>query len=314
MGAAAAPIPNCTPKSNVEAIFDDSGSMAGTDPNKLRRDALISIINARQNSGKTLGAVEFGSSAKPIFAPGNVGAQRAAMVAAITAAIQDDEGSTNYNAGFALAGQQNPNATARIFLTDGDHNVGPYAGGHAPGPPTYVIGFSNIGDQARLQEIATSTGGAYFPNVTAGNLTQTLTDINAALNCQTAPQRFVDQFTAPNQVKAHALRVPSGTQSYDLVMSWSNPLDKFAIGNISIRSRGRTVARYIARSTPSATASGRRRRPATRLLVKTTPGATFQNVVIRRVKRGRLKFQVKSTAFSGQPTTVTTQLTPSRRR
>jgi uncharacterized protein with von Willebrand factor type A (vWA) domain len=34
----------CTPLSNVEAIVDDSGSMAGTDPQTLRAQAVKLII------------------------------------------------------------------------------------------------------------------------------------------------------------------------------------------------------------------------------------------------------------------------------
>src|SRR5690242_21372610 len=75
-GAHAAPA--CTPAANIEAIIDDSGSMAVTDPNRLRVQAMDLLINAL-GSGTTLGAIEFGSAedfttpptpaADPVFNP-----------------------------------------------------------------------------------------------------------------------------------------------------------------------------------------------------------------------------------------------------
>src|SRR5438445_9060918 len=81
-GAAAA---SCTPKTNIEAIIDDSGSMAITDENLLRVKGLDLLINSLPP--KTfLGAVEFGSSlfgsqpaADTVFKPEAVGPNASAM-------------------------------------------------------------------------------------------------------------------------------------------------------------------------------------------------------------------------------------------
>src|SRR5436190_5848375 len=51
----------CTPATNIEAIDDDSGSMAGTDSNTLRVKGLKLLIKTL-SSGTLLGAVEFGGS------------------------------------------------------------------------------------------------------------------------------------------------------------------------------------------------------------------------------------------------------------
>src|SRR5262249_9583240 len=63
-GAVAAPrahaAAECTQATNIEAIIDDSGSMAITDQNLLRVQAMDLLINAL-GSNTTLGAIEFGS-------------------------------------------------------------------------------------------------------------------------------------------------------------------------------------------------------------------------------------------------------------
>ena len=41
--------------------------------------------------------------------------------------IQADNGGTDYNAAFNTGRAANPGAQARIFLTDGGHNLGDYA-------------------------------------------------------------------------------------------------------------------------------------------------------------------------------------------
>src|SRR6478609_10115441 len=79
----------CTRVTNVEAIVDDSGSMAGTDSNRLRVQAMDLLINAL-DSNTTLGAIEFGWSFDPaapsadvVFPTEPVGANAAAMKAAL---------------------------------------------------------------------------------------------------------------------------------------------------------------------------------------------------------------------------------------
>jgi len=105
---------------------------------------------------------------------------------------------TNYNAGLQAAGAQNPDADARIFITDGGHGRGgaiaPFDPTTADGTKTYVISLRAQSplkpggtDDQRLQDIAARTGGAYFRNVTAEQLGPVLDTIDAlALGCGTA--------------------------------------------------------------------------------------------------------------------------------
>lgn len=303
----------CTPVSNIEAIVDDSGSMALTDPDKLRVSALSLLIDTPGNERITLGAVEFGGAilssdvaAETLFPPEAIGPNAAAMKAAMRARVDADNGITDYNAAFSKASADNPNANARIFLTDGGHNVGDYANGHAGGPPTYVIGFSaaTAGDDgARLQQIATETGGRYFPQTDARSLQAVMNEIGTTLTCQSPPKTFGDTFTRAGQNRAHAVRIAGGARTAQLTLSWSSPLDQFSIAQVRIVKRGKPVA----------VASARRLR---RLRLTQRRGATFLVVKVGNLTKGSLRFKVRATRIgSGQPSvSLTTQVTQSARR
>jgi hypothetical protein len=300
----------CTPVSNIEAIVDDSGSMAGTDPGKLRVAALALLIDTPGNERITLGAVEFGGaiftgepSAETLFPPEPIGPNASAMKSAMTARVDANNGITDYNAAFAKASADNPNAKARIFLTDGGHNVGDYANGHAGGPPTYVIGFSaaTTGDDgARLQQIATDTGGRYFAQTDASNLQAVMNEIGTTLTCQSPPKTFNDTLSE-GQSKPHAVKLARSARSAQLTLSWSSPLDAFTVTQVRIVRRGKVVA----------IAAARKRK----LRLTTRRGATFLVVKVGHLTKGSLRFKVRATRVgSGAPSVnLTTQVTQSRR-
>jgi hypothetical protein len=299
----------CTKTTNIEAIIDDSGSMALTDSNRLRVQAMDLLINAL-DPGTTLGAIEFGGFLTPpadaVFNPEPVGPNAAAMKAALDKAIQADNGATDYNAAFDTARAADPGAKARIFLTDGGHDVDAYNNTHLnpapPQTPTYVIGFSSgVGqpeDQARLQQIATDTGGKYFPLPDSSALQSVMDQIEAILTCQSAPKTFTDQL-AQGKSKRHAVTIARGSRSAQLALSWTSPLDKFRISGLKIVRHGKVVAK-----------SSRARK----LKVTVTTGATNVVVKVKRLVRGKLRFKVKAvTVGSGQPkVALTTQVTQAR--
>jgi hypothetical protein len=118
--------------------------------------------------------VQFGTDASVIFPPTPVAGNEAPMIGALDAALQADNGSTNYVDAFKAGQASNPGAQARIFLTDGGQNendIDATNDHRGWGGPVYVIGLT-IGpsgqgnsDADRLQRIASETGGAYFPGV-----------------------------------------------------------------------------------------------------------------------------------------------------
>jgi hypothetical protein len=302
----------CTKASNIEAIIDDSGSMSITDPNTLRVKGMKLLINTL-SSRTFLGAVEFGGSfdsstpsADTVFKPEAVGPNAAAMGNAMDAVIKADNGGTDYNAAFAQSDADNPNAVARIFLTDGGHNVGNYNNGHLVHKvPTHVVSFSSGitgADQARLQTIANDTGGHYYPQVDSSKLQSVMNTIGAALTCQTPPQTFNDKL-AQGKSKTHAVTIGANTKSLQIALTWSSPLDQFTISHLRLISHGKVIALAS-------------RRKVRRLKVKRTKSQTFTILKVSGLRKGKLRFRLKATKIgSGQPkVTLTTQVSRGRKR
>lgn len=298
----------CVSASNIEAIIDDSGSMAITDSGTLRVKGLKLLINTL-SPGTTLGAVEFGGnffssstpSADTVFPPEPVGANAAAMATALEGKIKADNGGTDYNSAFAQSDADNPNAQARIFLTDGGHDVGTYNNGHLTHKvPTYVIGFSTgVADpeaQQRLKTIASDTGGQFYPLSDSSQLQSVMNSIGAALTCETPPQSFTDKLKQ-GAAKTHSVSIGASTKSLQIALTWASPLDKFTISNLKLVRHGQTIAQSA-------------RRKAKRLTVKTTTSPTFTVLKVSGLTKGKLTFKVKATTIgSGQPqVTLTTQV------
>jgi hypothetical protein len=294
----------CTPKTNIEAIIDDSGSMSFTDENRLRVQAMDLLINALPTQTQ-LGAIEFGSefekpAADTVFPPEPVGANAATMKSALDAAIQADNGATDYNAAFAKADADNPTSEARIFLTDGGHDVDTYNEAHlAHNVPTYVIGFGSglaaPEDQARLQKIAADTGGQLFELEDNSSLQSTMTKIEAALTCQTPPREFND-LLKEGQVKIHSVPVGASTKTLQIVLSWASSLDKFKLAGLRLVAKGKVVAAA---------------RPKVRKLhVTKEAGQTFLVAKVSGLRKGSLRFAVKAAKVgSGEPKVkLTTQV------
>ncbi|HXD55975.1 MAG TPA: hypothetical protein VN618_14560 [Solirubrobacteraceae bacterium] len=307
-GARARSAAACTAATNIEAIVDDSGSMAVTDPGTLRVKGLKLLISTLPAT-TTLGALEFGGNffaeastpaADQLFPPEAVGANSAAMASAMEAKIKADNGGTDYNAAFALSDTENPGAQARIFLTDGGHDIGTYNNGHLTHKvPTYVIGFSaGVGtseDQARLQAIASETGGRFFPLTDSSELQSVMNEIGAAITCQTPPQTFKDTLKA-GASKTHAVAIGANTKSLQIALTWASPLDKFTIGGLKLTSHGKLIAKAS--------------RHVRKLSVKSTTSETFTILTVSGLRKGKLSFKVKAaTIGSGAPTvTLVTQV------
>lgn len=304
---------SCTPVSNIEAIIDDSGSMSFTDADKLRVSALELLIDTPGNEKILLGAAEFGGAlgfpgeppaADTVFPPEAIGPNAAAMKAALKAKIDADNGLTDYNSAFAQAQADNPNAKARIFLTDGGHDAGDYTNGHRGGPPTYVIGFGTVTtgeDGDRLRLIASETGGRAFLQTDDSSLQAVMNEIGTTLTCQSPPKTFRDAFARAGQARAHAVALASKAKTAQLTLSWTSPLDSFTIGQVRVVKRGRVVA-----------VASRKRH----LRLTTRRGSTFLVVKVGNLTRGKLQFKVRATRIgSGAPSVnLTTQVTQSRRR
>jgi hypothetical protein len=297
----------CTPKTNIEAIVDDSYSMAATDPDRLRVQAMGLLINTLP--AKTLlGAIEFGSAgfetpaATTVFPPEPVGPNGVAMKTALEAVVNADSGATDYNSAFAKADADDPGAQARIFLTDGGHNEGTYNEAHlAHNVPTYVIGFGTgltlEEDRARLQKIATDTGGQVFQLDDNTQLQPVMNKIGAALTCQTPPREFKD-LLKQGQSKTHVIAVGAKTKVLQIALSWASPSDIFKLGHLKLIVKNKVVA------------AGRPK--IAKLKVKKTSSATFAVAKVSGLRKGTLKFSVQAAKIgSGEPKVqLTTQVGP----
>lgn len=311
-GATAATISasSCKSASNIEAIIDDSGSMEITDKDRLRVQAMSLLIDDLSPNTQ-LGAVEFGSGidvpgiltippAATVFPPGAVGANATAMRSALDSAIKADNGATDYNGAFAQSDADNPSADARIFLTDGGHDVGTYNEGHLTHKvPTYVIGFgtgiSAGPDQARLKKIAKDTHGKYFPVADTTELQAAMNSIGAALTCQTPPRQFTD-LLKQGQSKLHSITVGAATKTLQITLTWASPLDKFKVNGLRLVGKKGLLA--VASSKPG------------KLTVTKSTSTTFTVLKVSGLRKGTLRFNVKAAKVaSGAPkATLTTQV------
>jgi hypothetical protein len=291
----------CTPKTNLEAILDDSVSMQISDPTDLRVRAMELLMDTQGNESRTLGAIEFGTDARALFGPGPIGPNAAAYKASLVAGLVEDGGSTDYNDAFAAAAAHNSAATARILLTDGEHTaLPPYANGHAGGPPVYAIGLgigfpNGPGDQL-LRRIARDTAGLYRRADDAGQLQAAMFDVNSAITCQTTPRRFNDEFAKTGRAEVHTVEVPRRISRAQFALTWANAADRFTIGGFRVVRRGKVVARSA---------------KVRRLKVSRRRSSTFTAVRVSGLVGGRLRFSVKATRLStpGTAATLTTQVT-----
>jgi hypothetical protein len=291
-GAVSSAAAACTVRNNVEAMIDDSSSMAGTDSNNLRSAGLKLIMSTPGNENKTLGAIEFGDDADSVFGPGPIGKNRTAFSQALDEKIRADNFGTNYNAAFDLAKTHDPTAGARLFLTDGGHNDGDYLNGHQGGPPTYAIGLGFIfgSDETRLRTIAAETGGFYRNAQDDSDLQAAMNEVNVAINCQSRPARVSDTFRKRGS-KTHKLTIAKGVRSVQFALSWVNASDRFSIGHFSLKG-------------------------AHRLKVNQRRGKTFVSLKLSGMSRGRLSYRVTANRVSKSSTgaKLITQASRSKRK
>ncbi len=291
--AGAAPLPNCTVANNLEAIIDDSGSMSLTDDQRFRVD-MVNIL-ATLNPDKSMGGVEFGSDAVPLFLANPIGPNLGTIKAALNA-VQADNGGTDYEQGFTVANSQNPTANARIFLSDGAPNFDPDPNvWKVPNIKTYVVGFGSV-DPTVLTQIATDTGGPAPFNVTnTAQLRTVAAIINARINCEPDPIQINKTLKRVGQVKGLSFR-PDGNTA-QLVVSW-DPGSRIKVFGFTQGHGGRASA--IAQS---AKKHGRR------IKAKQTRGASYSVVNLSRIHKGRVRFRIKAKKLAGR-TSVATAISP----
>ncbi len=285
--ASAGTIPNCVPKTNIEGIIDDSGSMSGNDPSNYRADLMEAI--AFFNPDKTMGSVVFGTGASNLFGPFLAGPNFAAIQSALNL-VASGSGGTNYDAAFTQANGHNPSANARIFLSDGQPNSPPNSNlWKSPLIPAYVVGFGTA-DFAVLNQIATETGGpAPFSIINSSQLRTVGQIINARINCQTDPILVERQFGQQGQQKTIAFK-PDGPTS-EILLSWPT------VGNVF-----KTL--FGGGGKKASAAKKKQRAPR----VTSVRGTSYVALNLSRTGK-KVKFKVKATRLLGAET-VTAAIIP----
>jgi hypothetical protein len=285
-GTAAA---KCVQSKNTEVVLDDSGSMAATDPGKLRTKLLDVYASIGANNGKMLGGVEFGSTADLLFSPAKIPGVIPAMDASFSM-VNHDNGGTDYDAGFSLGNSSNRNATSRLFLTDGQ--ASPPTQHLHPNIPTYVVGLgsdltSDPGAQSLLQSIASQTKGKLFLVQDASQLQPVAGSITAAQDCGSV-LTIIRQFSTVGQ--QFKLSFKAKKSSADILLTWPGAgpiLDILGIG------AGKASASSVAHAA---------------VKTRKKKGTTFTTVHLKGLNRGqKVKFKIKATTLPS-PTVGTTQI------
>jgi Mg-chelatase subunit ChlD len=194
---------------DIEVALDISGSMNGTDPAFVRRDAVRALLDLARGNDR-LGVFGFDDTFEPIFDLQPVTTGNSATLAALVDQHVIDRGETDYNVAFTHAysaltanGVFDPSRPKRvIFLTDGAHDVGNYLNQHLllaanstarPWPVCVVqLGGSLMPTSATtlLQRIALETGGEFVSLSSPNDLADAF---RRCLGAATAQQTLVDE-------------------------------------------------------------------------------------------------------------------------
>jgi von Willebrand factor type A domain len=279
--ASAQQIPGCIPATNIEGIIDDSGSMLGNDGDNYRADLLEAL--AFFNRDKTMGAVIFADSAAPLFGPFLAGPNFTAIKSALAGVSSSGVVGfgTSYNAGFSAGNAQNPNANARIFLSDGQPTDGSSLDPNlwrTPNIRSYVVGFGSA-DFTVLNQIATETGGpSPFAVTTASQLRNVSQIINARLNCQPDPILIERPFVRTGQTKGVAFNAEGNTAQ--VLISWPT------VGNLfkALFGKGKKGKKSLASLA---------KKKKGRVRVQSTRGESFLALNLSGLK-GKVKFKLNA--------------------
>jgi len=286
--SSAATIPNCVPKTNIEGIIDDSGSMSSNDPSNYRADLMEAI--AFFNPDKTMGSVYFGTNAFPLFGPFLAGPNFPAIQAALNL-ISGGSGGTDYDDAFTAANAHNSTANARVFLSDGEPNGPPNSNlWKSPLIPAYVVGFGSA-DFTILNQIATETGGpSPFSIITASQLRTVAQIINARINCEEDPILQEKSFGRSGQQRTISFRAQGG--SSEVLLSWPTEGSVFK-PNFGGGGKKKASAAKKKKKGPRVTS---------------TRGTSYIALNLRRTGK-KVKFKLKAKKLFG-PTTVTAAIIP----
>jgi hypothetical protein len=216
----------CVPPQQLGVVFvlDDSGSMVGSDPQKLR-GTMVDLGLRQLGAGRLAAAVTFATEATTVFGPTAITDQNIGALSGQVGGALKSTGGTDYDKAFTAALAQlnampaSVDRKAVIFLSDGQPN-GPFTSDQSiSGVPIYTVGFGDA-PEAVLQDIAYRHGGQSFAAPDAGAAQAVAARIVSSLTCQTVqPPEVVE--IPPGGTREIPFDVPKGTSKFTALATWS---------------------------------------------------------------------------------------------
>ena len=295
--------------SDLAAIVDLSGSMAGNDPSNRRLDAVNLLIDLAGQGDRLVGT-GFDNDFRPIFPRTTIAgnATKTALKKAAKKAI-GSFGGTNYNVAFAnaftalSADPLNPTVPkSAIFLTDGGHNSGTYDNSHLRFAfngtgSTWPICVVQLGtqfqasDTARLKRIARETGGTFAKAPSNAELENLYFACRGRSSGATVLLKRTNTFRV-GQTRAYSKKVKKGQKSATFFVSWG--VGKYRIQ--IVQPGGRVFTRSVGKS------------------VRFVSGKTSAFFQVQKPKTGLWRVRVSRLKTGGVTDTATTTVTVVKRR
>jgi von Willebrand factor type A domain len=306
------PVPKPNPPkgaSDLAAIVDVSGSMAGNDPTNRRLDAVNLLIDLA-GQGDRLEATGFDDGVRPIF-PRTTIAGNATKVALKKAAKKaiGNFGGTDYNVGLAdafnalAADPLNPTVPkSAIFLTDGA-NGGTYDNSHlrfafngtGTAWPICVVQLGKSGftaaDTARLKRIAAETGGTFAKSPTNAELQNIYFACRGRSSGATTLLKRTATFRV-GQTRVYSKKIKKGQKTATFFVSWG--VGKYRIQ--IVQPGGRVFSRSVGKS------------------VRFVSGKTSSFFQVQKPKTGLWRVRVTRLKTGGVTDTATTTVSVVKRR
>jgi len=206
-------------------IIDSSGSMSGTDPNRLRVAAGKLFVQTLEDQDK-ITVIDFDDATRVLWPLQLVGTNRA--LASNSIGSINSVGGTNISSGIAAAFAELNDSKSRpkigVLLTDGQQDGSSYDAQWQrafaqKGWPIYTFGLSSGADAALLTSIAEETKGAYTALSTADQLVTLYNNLRIKLN-NTKPLAVNMVVLRQGETHTFEVAVPTYARTATFITSW----------------------------------------------------------------------------------------------
>jgi hypothetical protein len=305
-------VAGCQTIGTVEVVLDGSQTLQKSDPQQLRREAVMLLLTRPSSARTVLGAITIGSRPTQVFLPLAVaGDAFNAELGTLRGLLEERTvlatGATDYLYGLEVGRLQNPQPGAEILVTDAVHGMNPDFQPPAGTPRIYVIELMHDGarpGEAPLRKLARATGGDLLPVNDLAELPTTLDQIVAALECEVGLPTTADTtgetqtqtphpgdippplaLTPNTPARTFTTRLPEQTRIVAMTASWDQRTTSPLLDSIAIKAGKRRTMTISSRTL--AHVLGERGRPVRvgPLSVRARAGSTFITLRIAGLNR-----------------------------